>query len=337
MNPKSTLQALGHPQSATVTQSFRRAARWNRRRSNEPGTLAGNVEGFYHLFPWLSPKHDFFEAGRLYPSLIARDRGSYLFLSNFGIASDPYIYRALDIKFVVNCSRDLPFVDEVASLLQSKPTGSTGNESQAPIRTDLHVELTDRFRVPVDDFVDHRICEHFADSVRFIAEAMEKQAGHVLIHCKHGQSRSATIAAAYLLYDSQQKGTPKTVQEVLADLKHCRPRVSPNEGFLKQLQEAFEQCWVDLPWCQWCPNLAEERSNGRRPSGMMIPWPMAPATRKEGSRIPAMVLGKFTLYFKPLAAVECGFTFMYSFFGWHQLPRFQKICSRPAKSAKIMT
>jgi hypothetical protein len=42
---------------------------------------------------------------------------------------------------------------------------------------------------------------------------------------------------------------------------------------------------------------------------------MAPATRKEGSRIPAMVLGKFTLYFKPLAAVECGFTFMYSFFG----------------------
>ena len=129
MNPKSTLQALGHPQSATVTQSFRRAARWNRRRSNEPGTLAGNVEGFYHLFPWLSPKHDFFEAGRLYPSLIARDRGSYLFLSNFGIASDPYIYRALDIKFVVNCSRDLPFVDEVASLLQSKPTGSTGTES----------------------------------------------------------------------------------------------------------------------------------------------------------------------------------------------------------------
>lgn len=204
--------------------------------------MAGNVEGFYHLFPWLSPKHDFFEAGRLYPSLIARDRGSYLFLSNFGIASDPYIYRALDIKFVVNCSRDLPFVDEVASLLQSKPTGSTGNESQAPIRTDLHVELTDRFRVPVDDSVDHRICEHSADSVRFIAEAMEKQAGHVLIHCKHGQSRSATIAAAYLLYDSQQKGTPKTVQEVLADLKHCRPRVSPNEGFLKRLQEAFEQC-----------------------------------------------------------------------------------------------
>ena len=263
---------------------------WNRRRSNEPGTLAGNVEGFYHLFPWLSPKHDFFEAGRLYPSLIARDRGSYLFLSNFGIASDPYIYRALDIKFVVNCSRDLPFVDEVASLLQSKPTGSTGNESQAPIRTDLHVELTDRFRVPVDDSVDHRICEHFADSVRFIAEAMEKQAGHVLIHCKHGQSRSATIAAAYLLYNSQQKGTAKTVQEVLADLKHCRPRVSPNEGFLKQLQEAFEQCWVDLLWCQWCPNLAEGWAFERSASikGMMIPWPMAETSNGLGKIYPVL-------------------------------------------------
>lgn len=178
--------------------------------------------------------HDSFEAGRLYPSLIASDRESYLFLSNFGVASDPYIYHALNIKYVVNCSRDLPFVDEVASILRSHDTES--QISQAPIRTDLHVELTDRLRVPVDDSVDHQICEYFAESVRFIAEAMEKQQGHVLIHCKHGQSRSATIAAAYLLHDLRKKGTPKTVQEVLADLKHDRPRVSPNEGFLKQLQ-----------------------------------------------------------------------------------------------------
>ena len=199
--------------------------------------LAGSVKDFYASFPWLSPKHSFFEAGRLYPSLIARQCGTCLFLSNFGVASDPHVYYALQIKFVVNCSRDLPFVDEVASILRSQKTLT---ESQRPIRTDLGVELIDRLRIPVDDSVEHQICEHFTESVKFISEAMEKQEGHVLIHCKHGQSRSATIAAAYLLYIAKSQGASKTVQEVLADLKHCRPRVSPNEGFLKQLQEAFE-------------------------------------------------------------------------------------------------
>eukprot|EP00434_Breviolum_minutum_P020506 symbB.v1.2.018082.t1/scaffold1428.1/size119406/2 len=198
--------------------------------------LEGGVDGFYSLFPWLSPQHAYFEAGRLYPSLIFRD-GSSLFLSNFGVASDPYIYRALDIKYVVNCSRDLPFVDEVVSILRERNAKMVHSTPFPPINTDHadHVDLKARLRVPVDDSCDYQICEYFAESVNFISDCMSKQDGHILIHCKHGQSRSATIAAAFLL----KRSPPTSLQEVLGKLKSCRPRVSPNEGFLKQLH-SFE-------------------------------------------------------------------------------------------------
>ena len=95
------------------------------------------------------------------------------------------------------------------------------------------VQLTARLRVPVDDSEDQQICAYFAESFEFIRKAMDTDAGHVLIHCKHGQSRSATIAAAYLL--ERQRGS-KSVPEVLSELRQCRPRVSPNTGFLQQLE-----------------------------------------------------------------------------------------------------
>lgn len=98
------------------------------------------------------------------------------------------------------------------------------------------MELTARLRVPVDDSEDQQICDYFAESFEFIRLAMEKEAGHVLLHCKHGQSRSATIAAAYLLERYRRRASKKSVQEVLLELRQCRPRVSPNMGFLQQLE-----------------------------------------------------------------------------------------------------
>lgn len=83
--------------------------------------LAGSTEDFYRSFPFLHEGHPFFELGRLYPSLVATADDGRVFLSNFGVASDPHTYHALGIHYVVNCSRDLPFVDDVVSTLRSKP------------------------------------------------------------------------------------------------------------------------------------------------------------------------------------------------------------------------
>ncbi|CAK9010013.1 unnamed protein product [Durusdinium trenchii] len=207
--------------------------------------LAGSTEDFYRSFPFLHEGHPFFELGRLYPSLVATADDGRVFLSNFGVASDPHTYHALGIHYVVNCSRDLPFVDDVVSTLRSKPRDKSSSmledTVQKPIKADLDVQLAARLRVPVDDSSDVQISEHFAASVRFIEESLQKKDGHVLIHCKHGQSRSATIAAAYLLHKAKGQSSQRaTVDEVLAELKNCRPRASPNLGFLRQLHEFSE-------------------------------------------------------------------------------------------------
>ncbi len=66
---------------------------------------------------------------------------------------------------------------------------------------------------------------------RLIEEALAC-GGRVLVHCKEGISRSATIVVAHLM----QTGVP--MLEALAHVKKRRS-VFPNDGFLRQLA-AFE-------------------------------------------------------------------------------------------------
>ncbi|CAE7927622.1 Mkp3, partial [Symbiodinium sp. KB8] len=172
--------------------------------SGRPGALVESVERlscsleeFYSQFPFLEPGNPDFELVRLYPSLMALvGAETRLFLSNWGVASDPHTYNALGIKYVVNCSPE-----------------------QQPIHAQLRVKLAGRLRVPVQDGADQRICDHFLESVEFLEKSVGAQSGHILIHCKHGQSRSATVLAAFMLHVAKQMGTPKTAEEVLVQLR----------------------------------------------------------------------------------------------------------------------
>ncbi|CAA7398788.1 unnamed protein product [Spirodela intermedia] len=87
------------------------------------------------------------------------------------------------------------------------------------------------------------LAQHFDACIEFIDEA-RREGGAVLVHCFAGRSRSVTIVAAYLM-----KKHHMSVYEALTQVKIKRPQISPNHGFIQQL-EAFERL-LRAPKLSW--------------------------------------------------------------------------------------
>ena len=87
-------------------------------------------------------------------------------------------------------------------------------------------------KIHIYDRPTENIAEYFRSTYEFIELALngsEKNA--VLVHCNAGVSRSAAIVIAYLM----QKKFFSYYQDAFNFVKTKRPRVCPNEGFVKQL------------------------------------------------------------------------------------------------------
>ncbi|KAK9836847.1 hypothetical protein WJX74_009374 [Apatococcus lobatus] len=68
-----------------------------------------------------------------------------------------------------------------------------------------------------------------------------RKAGGVLVHCQAGVSRSATVAATYLMCSQRI-----CLQEALDIMRKARPCICPNTGFQAQLKSLAEDCNFDL-------------------------------------------------------------------------------------------
>ncbi|KAJ1732997.1 tyrosine protein phosphatase yvh1 [Coemansia sp. Benny D160-2] len=88
--------------------------------------------------------------------------------------------------------------------------------------------------VSIDDLPEENLIQYFPECNAFIAGAIEA-GGRVLVHCMAGQSRSAAVAAAYLM----QKNA-LTAEQALDMLRERRPQINPNEGFVAQLQLFYD-------------------------------------------------------------------------------------------------
>lgn len=194
--------------------------------------LSESFDDYHKLYNFMCTADSDYSEGRLYPSQVDND----VFLSNYGVASNPDVISILGITHVVNCTIDCPFVD-------------TSNELETKIEDNIHTHqikstvgcsVPQKLRVPVVDDQDQQICDHFQTALEFIQNALNSvpdmgftgiEKNRVLVHCKHGQSRSATVLAAWLI-----KHRGHTVDSSIAFLKSCRPKVGPNEGFLNQLR-----------------------------------------------------------------------------------------------------
>ncbi|THV08026.1 phosphatases II [Dendrothele bispora CBS 962.96] len=89
--------------------------------------------------------------------------------------------------------------------------------------------------ISVDDCEYDDLLIHLPEACQFIQRALEED-GRVLVHCIFGVSRSATVAAAYLMESRQWTST-----HALNFIRKRRPCIQPNYGFLKQL-DAFADC-----------------------------------------------------------------------------------------------
>jgi dual specificity MAP kinase phosphatase len=83
--------------------------------------------------------------------------------------------------------------------------------------------------IAVDDNARENISTHFDDAIKFIDDVKSRN-GKVLVHCRAGISRSATICIAYLMrkYDY-------TLDQAYEYTKKRRAAISPNFNFLGQL------------------------------------------------------------------------------------------------------
>lgn len=86
-----------------------------------------------------------------------------------------------------------------------------------------------------------KIEEHFDECIKFIHDARLKKK-KVLVHCRRGKSRSATICIAYMMH-----ALGITFKNALKAVSALRSKVSPNSGFRKKL-EKFEKSLVKIDY-----------------------------------------------------------------------------------------
>lgn len=84
----------------------------------------------------------------------------------------------------------------------------------------------------MEDKEDVLLKDRLNETINFINLALENPSNRVLVHCNLGISRSTTLILAYLM-----KTFHATLFEAFKFLRHRRPIVCPNNGFLRQLIE----------------------------------------------------------------------------------------------------
>ncbi|KAG8745380.1 hypothetical protein FRC10_008239 [Ceratobasidium sp. 414] len=125
-----------------------------------------------------------------------------LWVGDLGAATSLELLKEAGVKYVVSCMRGKVRVHETMR----------------------------RYQIPLDDTQEQDVLSYLPATIAFIASALASGDG-VLVHCVAGMSRSATIAAAYLM---QSQGLDPT--GALDLIREVRPVIHPNPAFLQQLE-----------------------------------------------------------------------------------------------------
>eukprot|EP00928_Gymnodinium_smaydae_P037410 TRINITY_DN25977_c0_g1_i1.p1 TRINITY_DN25977_c0_g1~~TRINITY_DN25977_c0_g1_i1.p1 ORF type:complete len:324 (-),score=61.99 TRINITY_DN25977_c0_g1_i1:55-1026(-) len=108
-------------------------------------------------------------------------------------------------------------------------------------RPGLAAEVRELRHVPLDDDPDEDLLSALEDCVAWIRQAV-CDGGQVLCQCRAGRSRSAAVAAAFVM---QAEGC--SFEAALESIRSSRPFVNINVGFLRQLKAFATTARARLP------------------------------------------------------------------------------------------
>lgn len=100
-------------------------------------------------------------------------------------------------------------------------------------------------KLTILDMENQNIRQYFDEAIEFIDNALKDKNNSVLVHCNAGISRSASFVIAYLI----KKGICKSYKDAYEHVKKCRPIISPNKGFVRQLQCLSSPNDRTSKWC----------------------------------------------------------------------------------------
>ncbi|GBN63009.1 Dual specificity protein phosphatase 3 [Araneus ventricosus] len=142
-----------------------------------------------------------------------------IFLGNGASASNFNELRKNNIGYVLNAAHG---TDEHLNMIE-------------PVSEKDYTAAGIRFLgIPAIDCMGYPLHQHFDEATAFIREALQAGKG-VLVHCKQGISRSAALVLAYLVVEAGM-----SLQEATRVVRQRR-EILPNEGFLLQLCNLYEQ------------------------------------------------------------------------------------------------
>ncbi|XP_055342771.1 phosphatidylglycerophosphatase and protein-tyrosine phosphatase 1-like [Paramacrobiotus metropolitanus] len=106
-----------------------------------------------------------------------------------------------------------------------------------PTSSELQQLGIEFLRLPVSDYTGTPTREQILQGLHFIDQVIKRDSeASIYIHCKAGRSRSAYLAAAYLMAKQQKKA-----DEVISFLKEKRPQIWIGSQQTKSLEEYYEE------------------------------------------------------------------------------------------------
>lgn len=119
---------------------------------------------------------------------------------------------------------------------------SAGTKFTADMYTRHRDVVAEHLVVKARDVPEQNLLAFWNDTNAWLARHLDERGARVLVHCQKGMSRSASIAAAFLIAHRNM-----SLDDALRTLKSRRAIVAPNRGFLRQLR-FFEDLHSRMWW-----------------------------------------------------------------------------------------